>query len=357
MKEVPYEINAGAKLLFVGEAPGEEEEYSGLPFQGKAGQRLNIGIERCGKRRDDAHYCNLSRRRPYLNNLPYIFKTKEFKEDLNTLAEVIESLDPAIIVTLGAWPTYFLNGYNDGGSLEPQRGMPGFTKPEFGARLTIPTYHPSFIERAQGFNQHTIFYSDLKRAFNLSEDPSLYGWKHETLTNPEGNDLHRMLDLMYTNPTSVDIETFMGTKLACIGFCPDVSVGMCITYQASPHTFKLIHEYMADASANKTFQFGNFDVIWLQRFADMTTRGYTWDTYIASATLMPEFSRSLNFLQSIYTYFPYHKDDRKNHKEGGNIQTLWDYNVCDVVSTQTISLHQMEEMKNEYGSAELGKVA
>ena len=76
---------------------------------------------------------------------------------------------------------------------------------------------------------------------------------------------------------------------------------------------------------------------------------YTYDTYIGAANLMPEFPRGLDFLTSIYTWFPYYKQERKVWKEEGDLDILWNYNIKDIIATYQIAMAQMVELKELYG--------
>ena len=63
---------------------------------------------------------------------------------------------------------------------------------------------------------------------------------------------------------------------------------------------------------------------------------------------MPEFNRGLDFLASVYTDFPFYKEDRKKWKEEGDMDILWEYNIKDVIATWIIAAKQMREMEEKF---------
>ncbi len=101
------EGNPDAKLLIVGEAPGEDEDLSGRPFVGRAGQLLDKILESVGLHRDDVYITNMVKYRPPGNRNP---RPDEIALSEPLLLEQIQLIRPQIIATLGNVPTqYFLN--------------------------------------------------------------------------------------------------------------------------------------------------------------------------------------------------------------------------------------------------------
>ncbi len=88
-----------AKLVFVGEGPGRDEDTQGLPFVGRAGKLLTQMIEAMGLRRQDVYICNVVKCRPPENRLP---EPDEIKTCSPFLMRQLEVVDPKVIVALGA---------------------------------------------------------------------------------------------------------------------------------------------------------------------------------------------------------------------------------------------------------------
>jgi DNA polymerase len=134
------EGDVNARLVFVGEAPGEEEDIQGRPFVGRAGKLLDQLIERTGLGRSDVYICNVLKCRPPGNRDPEEQEREVCKRYLFTQLELI---DPEIICALGRHAYNTLLGVDERitrvrGVLTSYRGTP-----------LLPTYHPSFLLRNQ----------------------------------------------------------------------------------------------------------------------------------------------------------------------------------------------------------------
>lgn len=129
----------GARILFVGEAPGADEDAQGVPFVGRAGQLLTKMIEDgMGIPRRDVYIANVLKCRPPDNRNPL---PPEVESCAPYLAAQIEAVSPEVIVALGKFAAQFLLGTDEGimkirGRWGEWRGIP-----------VMPTYHPSFLLR------------------------------------------------------------------------------------------------------------------------------------------------------------------------------------------------------------------
>lgn len=90
--------SASAEIVFIGEAPGKNEDEQGLPFVGAAGQFLNEMLAAIGLKRDDVYITNIVKYRPPQNRDPYPDEKAEF---LPFLKRQIEAIKPKLIITLG----------------------------------------------------------------------------------------------------------------------------------------------------------------------------------------------------------------------------------------------------------------
>ncbi|MEZ4211139.1 MAG: uracil-DNA glycosylase [Candidatus Paceibacterota bacterium] len=90
--------NPSAKIVFIGEAPGKEEDLSGMPFVGRSGKFLNEMLESIKLKRDDVYITNVVKYRPPNNRDP---KPEEISECLPWLIEEINFIKPKVVVTLG----------------------------------------------------------------------------------------------------------------------------------------------------------------------------------------------------------------------------------------------------------------
>lgn len=130
--------NPKAKLVFVGEGPGRDEDMQGLPFVGRAGKLLTQMIEAMGLQRQDVYICNVVKCRPPENRLP---EPDEIKTCSPFLLRQLDAVDPQVIVALGACAAQTL--------LQTTRGISHFRGQwqEFGGRKLMATYHPAYLLR------------------------------------------------------------------------------------------------------------------------------------------------------------------------------------------------------------------
>lgn len=127
-----------AKLMLVGEAPGEDEDAQGRPFVGRSGQLLDRILESVGLHRDDVYITNMVKYRPPGNRNP---TPQEISLSEPLLLEQIKLVQPQIIATLGNVPTQYFVGTKDGitkthGNWFDWHGVKVF-----------PLYHPAYLLR------------------------------------------------------------------------------------------------------------------------------------------------------------------------------------------------------------------
>ncbi len=127
-----------AKLMFVGEGPGADEDASGLPFVGKAGQLLNNMIAAMGLQREQVYIANIVKCRPPANRVPEPLEANTCSQ---FLVRQIDIVRPQVIVALGSTAATYLLGVKQ--SLSSLRGRWHSTR---GAKLVV-TYHPAFLLR------------------------------------------------------------------------------------------------------------------------------------------------------------------------------------------------------------------
>lgn len=138
---VPGEGDKGAELVFVGEAPGRDEDVAGRPFVGRAGQLLTKIIEAMKWRREEVYITNVVKCRPPDNRTPL---PDEVERCSPYLIRQIELIRPRVIVTLGKVATdFFIPGRM---SMGERRGK--FADYQ-GIRI-MPTFHPSYVVRNEG---------------------------------------------------------------------------------------------------------------------------------------------------------------------------------------------------------------
>jgi DNA polymerase len=127
-----------ARLMFVGEGPGADEDIQGLPFVGKAGQLLNNMIAAMGLKREEVYIANIVKCRPPNNRVPEPVEANTCDPFLMRQIDVVQ---PQVVVALGSTAAMYLLGVKQ--SLSGLRGRWHRCR---GAKLVV-TYHPAFLLR------------------------------------------------------------------------------------------------------------------------------------------------------------------------------------------------------------------
>lgn len=143
-----------AKLMFIGEGPGFEEDRQGLPFVGRSGQLLDKILQAMKLDRSEIYIANIVKCRPPNNRNP---NDEEIKKCLPILFKQIEIIDPNIICALGSVAFNTLIGKKL--PITANRGK-WF---EFMGRRLIPTFHPSYLLRNNNHETKKKVWNDMKK--------------------------------------------------------------------------------------------------------------------------------------------------------------------------------------------------
>ena len=130
--------NPAARLMFVGEGPGADEDAQGIPFVGKAGQLLNNMIAAMGLKREEVYIANVVKCRPPGNRTP---EPDEGNTCSPFLFRQIDVVRPQVLVALGATAATYLLGQR-----QPLAGLRGRVHAWRGTQLIV-TYHPAYLLR------------------------------------------------------------------------------------------------------------------------------------------------------------------------------------------------------------------
>jgi DNA polymerase len=148
--------NPNADLMFVGEAPGADEDVQGIPFVGRAGQLLTKIIEAIELKRDDVYIANVIKCRPPQNRNPE-------QDEVDTcepfLFQQVDAIRPKVIVALGSFAARALLR-----TAEPISRLRGRVFEYRGAKL-IPTFHPAYLLRNPSSKREV--WEDMKRVRSL----------------------------------------------------------------------------------------------------------------------------------------------------------------------------------------------
>ena len=155
------EGDPNARLVFVGEGPGQDEDLSGRPFVGKAGQLLGNMIVAMGLTRQDVYICNMVKCRPPGNRTP---EPAEILACMPFLLRQLQIIAPRVIVTLGNPATQNLLGTAIG--ITKLRGqwqkLPNLA-PGLEGIAVMPTFHPAYLLRNYNPATRGLVWSDLQK--------------------------------------------------------------------------------------------------------------------------------------------------------------------------------------------------
>ena len=144
-----------ARIMFIGEGPGADEDAQGIPFVGKAGQLMNKAFEGVGLKREDVYIANIVKCRPPQNRNPEKDEAEACKDYLETQINLV---NPDIIVLLGsvALKNYLGEEYG----ITSARGK----WLEKDGRKVMATFHPAALLRDE--TKKIYFWKDLKEVLN-----------------------------------------------------------------------------------------------------------------------------------------------------------------------------------------------
>ncbi len=148
--------NIRARLMFVGEAPGHEEDVQGMPFVGEAGTLLTKIIEAMGLKREDVYICNILKCWPSKNRNPL---PEEISVCMDYLYKQIEYIKPEVICGLGKFASQTL--LNTETSITKLRG----TWHEFRGIKFMPTFHPAYLLRNPSGKK--LVWQDIKKIMGV----------------------------------------------------------------------------------------------------------------------------------------------------------------------------------------------
>jgi DNA polymerase len=159
-KQIVFGVgNLHADLMFVGEAPGRDEDAQGFPFVGRAGQKLTQIIEAIGLTREDVYIANVIKCRPPENRNP---EPDEVEKCEPFLFRQIDTIKPKVIVALGTFAARSLLKTD-----APISKLRGREYEYRGAKL-IPTFHPAYLLRNPSCRREV--WDDMKKVRALLND-------------------------------------------------------------------------------------------------------------------------------------------------------------------------------------------
>lgn len=298
-------------ILFVGEAPSDEEIIQGEPLAGPAGRVFSAILRTAGLDRTRYYITNVYDEQAPDNDVSVFRADKERTARAFTrLAEEIKEASPNVIVPLGPTALWAFTGQT---AISPYRGtVSKANRIAPGAKL-VPTFHPSHVIQQWKFFS-TVTADVIKAAAEAKRGP-LVRYPRVTLTiEPQLKDVLQWAPVCQSaDLLSVDIETGWG-QITCIGFAPNDHEAICVpfvdlrrpnrSYWSDPEEEAKVLQTVAtilDAPNPKLFQNGPYDVMWLSKKWHMMVRNYSEDTRLQHQALYPELPKDLAFMGATYT--------------------------------------------------------
>lgn len=360
MRRVEGQGNPNARLLVLGEAPGANEESSGIPFNGPAGEILDKILDAAGSSRSEVYVTNVVKVRPPDNDLKKLeligYRIEDFYPELDI---EIKSLNPTCILALGNEALRAVTG-NSG--ITKWRGS--ILRSKYAGIKVVPSIHPASLlyqrESAAGigYEMKTIMQLDYKRAVDESIDRE-YNVPDRNLMVCNSsmqlfNFLRRHEDKLVA---AIDIESMHCIPI-CIGiaFSPHEALSIPLIDVMSWYgerkigdndlndVWRLLIEFFERPGLKLIGQNFKYDHTKLLAPCGFPVPDPYADTMLMAHTINPELPRSLAFLTSIYTREPYYKDEgREFNPKKDRLDRLLLYNAKDCV----VTFEAYEEMSKD----------
>jgi uracil-DNA glycosylase family 4 len=357
------------EIAFIGEAPGADEDESGIPFVGVSGMMLKKAVGVVGKAWHRAHKTNVIICRPPKNDIDCDEALSGIKHCRKGFIEELRSLKKKGVSVLVAVGATAMKALSITGTIGDNRGsvfMLSLTdndicvieKGEFDF-VCVPTFHPSFLLRGQSKHEVT-FVNDIDKAYQLTER-KYKPPREKFLLFPTIEDIKKKTEecLKRKDLLAVDIETCGGfvpgkARIIMVGIGIDEEEAFCIPFlkQGGGNAWDTKEERMMAHQCLKRlmencptmFHNGLYDVRHLEAFG-AKPKIVSLDTMILAHDLSPELPQNLGYVVSIYGKTPYWKDvDKKRIIDLPDGEARL-YNARDCVTLHQIKKTMLKDAK------------
>lgn len=362
-----------AKIMIVGEAPGEREVAEGQPFVGFSGQEMSKMLQEAGIMRSECFITNVVRIRPPGNDInafiaqrksdisaQHIMMRDKFvlpavRDGFELLKREIEMCQPNVIIAFGNVALWALTGQWGitswrGSVMECDLELALDYKPK-----VVPAYHPASILRQWSWRQIAIH--DLRRAASQSKFREVIRPDYKFVIRPDYSTvltiLHQLYQQVCERPgkIAVDIETRAG-HTACVGLAWSATEALCIPLmcverkdgywpleQEAAISFAL-YQLLTHPNCEVIGQNFSYDAQYFWRHMHFLPR-LKRDTMLTQHTLFANLQKGLDFLSSMYCeHHLYWKDEGKEWDAKTGEDQLWTYNCKDAVITFEVDTAQ-----------------
>lgn len=357
-----------AEIAVVAEYVGEREKQTKLPLNGSGGKLFWELVRPLGITRRSVYITTVIKRQVVTSAKKpgTIDKTTIHRHEADHYAALVQwelqqLPNLKYIIVLGE---YALQAVTSLSGIEHHRGSVYETVLRSASTdcnrecKVIALINPNDVTKIGGAKHEIIMKFDVGRIKSVLEGKFRY---HEIDTSRINPTFKQAVDWVRDiwsakKPVSLDIETISG-ETACIGMANDPRQGFCInwrdeatnrfTTQEEADLRLLLQEMANDPEVKWVMQNGMFDTSWLA-FKDRLMLGPSYfDTMLAHHTLYPSFPHNLGFITTQYTTHPYYKDEGKQWKEGGTLNSFWEYNVKDCAITFAAYEKMLKELEDQ----------
>lgn len=374
MRRVAGDGPQPARIMIVGEAPGEQEEYFGKPFVGASGQELDKMLHETGWGRKECYVTNVCQYRPTCDEDPkknndidlfFLNKTEAkagnlgewwgkypnelIVEGIIQLELDVAAVQPDIIIAFGNTALWALTGLWGVGSW---RGSVLLSR-KIGGRTykVIPTYHPAAVLRV--WEWRPIVIHDLRRAKKESAYPHIVQPAWRFVVAPTYDQVEATLNMLLAKadagplPLVCDVETRGNLFMDCVGLAWNKLDAICIPWMRK---HQLDPNYWSDVETEmklvlllrKLLKHPNVKTIGQNFIYDAQFFAHHWgycpnigdDTMLMQHVNFLGMQKSLDFIASMYCeHYWYWKEDRKDVDDTVPDEKRWIYNCTDCVRT------------------------
>ena len=255
------------RVMFIGEAPGADEDRMGKPFVGKAGKLLRETLTEVGMDLTKVYYTNTCMCRPKRNRDPYV---REIRACLPRLEEEVRDVDPDIIIVMGNTAAKAILGGSRG--ITKRRGTVREVEFAGATRTVLATLHPAGVLRNPEAFPDMLCDLEAVQGYLEDGDPLVveppYG-NYTPVTTQQGlEDLCR--DLRRQGMVAVDIETtgldMFEDRILTVGFSWERETAFVLDWEAliegNPGNHRMLREALGEVSCS--FQYGQYDAPFLE---------------------------------------------------------------------------------------------
>lgn len=361
-RKVRDEGRLDAKLVLIGEAPGQREEVQGRPFVGPSGIKLASWWEKVGLCRKDFYITNVYPFKP-LNNKIETIGAEEMAHWIEQLHERLSQLtNPYIIIPTGNTALQALTGKS--GILKYRGSILSYMRHDETLPFDdcsrvikcIPTLHPAFALRDPSMTKRCLI--DWAKIKKESQTRKIVTPERTHIINPDIEEIIQYADQIDANDISIDIETNPDEgEILCVGFAQSIhksfTIPTTLSYWGNQDDLNAAWsfiEQLCDLPNPKVMQNGFYDQYWLS-LVDSPVRNFQYDTMLMHHCIDSKEPHALGHLTSIYTDQPYHKEMYKDpatiKKWGSVFNAFLAYNGLDCCVTLEISRKLQVELRKE----------